>query len=505
MLLVYPPVAKPSEPPAGIAKISGFLSRNGIKNRVLDANLEGLLYLLGSSSNRKYSDTWSRRAVRNVAVNISLLKNQRTYSGIDRYRRAVKDLDRALAMSVEHTDMSVGLSNCQSESLSPLRSSDLIRAAELHERNPYYHWFSRRLPELMDEDQPNLIGFSLNYLSQALCTFAMAGYLKKSFPDIRIVLGGGLVTSWLRRPGWENPFGGLIDHLIAGPGEYPLLSLLCGEPEFEDAVPEYRDFQLKDYFSPGTILPYSGSSGCYWHRCSFCPENAEGNPYSAVPAERAMHEIGLLIRQTSPVLLHLLDNAISPALLRSLAENPPGLPWYGFVRIDAQLAEPDFCMALKRSGCVMLKLGIESGDQGVLDAMGKGIQLDLVSRVLRALKEAGIGTYVYLLFGTPYESLPEARRTLLFTEAHSDAIDFLNLAIFNMPVCSDWSRRFETNRFYEGDLSLYTDFVHPFGWDRMSIRDFLENEFRKNPAVKSILKKDPPVFTSNHAPFFIDR
>jgi len=37
-----------------------------------------------------------------------------------------------------------------------------------------------------------------------------------------------------------------------------------------------------------------------------------------------------------PVLLHLLDNSISPALMRSIAENPPGLPWYGFARIDRQ-------------------------------------------------------------------------------------------------------------------------------------------------------------------------
>ena len=48
---------------------------------------------------------------------------------------------------------------------------------------------------------------------------------------------------------------------------------------------------------------------------------------------------------------------------------------------------------------------------------------------------AGIATYVYLLFGTPSESLTEARATLDFTVKHSQAIDFLNLAIFNLPLC----------------------------------------------------------------------
>ncbi|MBI5204196.1 MAG: radical SAM protein, partial [Nitrospirae bacterium] len=61
----------------------------------------------------------------------------------------------------------------------------------------------------------------------------------------------------------------------------------------------------------------------------------------------------------------------------------------------------------------------------------------------------------------------------------------------------------KTREFYEGDLSLYTDFIHPKGWDRRRVRLFLENEFMKHPAVSKILKNDPPVFTSNHAPFFV--
>ena len=53
-----------------------------------------------------------------------------------------------------------------------------------------------------------------------------------------------------------------------------------------------------------------------------------------------------------------------------------GVPWYGFARIGPPLTDPDFCMALKQAGCVMLKLGIESGDQGVLDSLEKGISVE---------------------------------------------------------------------------------------------------------------------------------
>jgi hypothetical protein len=53
-----------------------------------------------------------------------------------------------------------------------------------------------------------------------------------------------------------------------------------------------------------------------------------------------------------------------------------------------------------------------------------------------------------------------------------------------------------------GDMFLYRRFEHPKGWDRQHIRRFLENKFRRHPAVAPIIRNDPPVFTSSHAPFF---
>jgi len=46
ILLIYPPVAKPSEPPAGIARLAGFLNDNGVGVKTIDASLYGLLNLM---------------------------------------------------------------------------------------------------------------------------------------------------------------------------------------------------------------------------------------------------------------------------------------------------------------------------------------------------------------------------------------------------------------------------------------------------------------------------
>lgn len=499
MLLVFPPVAKPCEPPAGIARLAGSLRANGIPCRLLDANLEGVLWLISQS--RDTADTWSRRAMKNRETHLAALRDPLTYSSPDRYGRAASDLNRLLAISGVSGGVEVGMSDYRDPSLSPVRSRDLFSSAEAPESNRFFPYFSRRLPELLDGVET--VGFSVNYLGQALCAFAMIGFVRKRFPRVRIVIGGGLVTSWMRRPGWKSPFGGIVDHMIAGPGELPLLAIhgvagTCGVPVISD----FGDLPLDRYLSPGFVLPYSASRGCYWNRCSFCPERAEGNLYLPLPAGEALAELRELNARYRPALIHLLDNAISPALMAGMVEQSIGTPWYGFVRFTPELEDPDFCFALKRSGCVMLKLGLESGDQQVLDSLHKGISLDSASRILGNLKRAGIAVYLYLLFGTPPETESAARRTLAFVVRHCEAVTFLNLALFNMPAWGEDAAAFGTGPFYEGDLSLYTGFSHPAGWDRKKVRRFLESEFKRTPEVAQILRNDPPQFTSNHAPFF---
>jgi hypothetical protein len=503
LMLVHPPVARPCEPPAGVARLAGTLKQHGVPCKVVDANLEGILNLLDNPSAAR--DTWTCRARRHLPAHLRALRTPEGYDNPDKYRRAVLDVNRALEKSTRGSAVRVSLANYTDSTLSPLKSKDLLRAAERPYGNPFCTHLRNRIRRILKEDNPGAVGFSLNYLSQALLTFSMIGLLKQEQPKIRILLGGGLVTSWMSRPGWENPFGGLVDDLVAGPGESHLLSLFGKEGRDSGLTPDYDVLAGQDYFAPGFILPYSASSGCYWKRCSFCPERAEDKPYRPVPPRRAVQEVKTLAAKFQPVLIHFLDNAMSPALLEEIVCRGIDFPWYGFVRITPQLTDADLGYALKRSGCVMLKLGLESGDQDVLGQLQKGIDLETASLALKNLKRAGIGTYVYLLFGTPAETIERARRTLDFTVRHGSCIDFLNLAVFNMPAFGPEAGKFDTTPFYEGDLSLYTDFVHPSGWQRPLVRNFLDKEFKRNPIVASILRRDPPVFTSNHASFFVKR
>ncbi|MBU0994536.1 MAG: radical SAM protein [Proteobacteria bacterium] len=500
MLLIHPPIVKPGEPPAGMAKLAGALRKHHVHSRILDASIEGFHFLL--SLPQAPLDTFSKRAYRHIKENHHHLISWETYRNVDKYKKAVNELNRVLLMAGEKKNIHVSLSNYSDDMRTPVKSADLLFSAEFPEANLFYPYFKHRLTGLLSEEEPEIIGFSLNYLGQALTAFAMIGFLKRICPKAKIVLGGGLVTSWLSRPDWKNPFQGLVDQLINGPGEKSLLEMKGIFSETSSACPDFCSFSLKDYFSPGLILPYSTSSGCYWGRCSFCPETAEENSYLPISEDIVLSELNALSRHASPVLTHFLDNALRPSLMKALIESPPGVSWYGFARISDHLADLDFCMGLKKSGCVMLQLGIESGDQGVLDNLDKGINIEVAEKALSTLKKAGIATYVYLLFGTPAENLSQARHTLSFTVKNANSIDFLNLAIFNLPLFSKEADMLEIDPFYEGDLSLYSDFRHPKGWGRAQVRTFLDRDFKRHKAISPIIRRDPPFFNSSHAPLF---
>ena len=503
MLLIYPPAARSTEPPLGIARLAGFLDRNGVPARCLDLCREGLDYLLGLEPDAR--DTWTRGALRRRGRNRALLRDPAAYATRDRYRRAVRDLNRALKAASAPFGVEAGLADYRDLRRSPLRRADLLDAAAGHQDNVFFPLFRARIPDVLAAFPARAIGLSVTYLSQALCAFAIVGFLKRLRPDLRVVLGGGLITSWVAqgRLAATERFGGLVDAILPGRGEEGILALLGAPGRVSAAPPAFDDLVARDYCAPTRILPYNFSTGCPWRRCSFCPETAEGNRYVGTRAGTAIQEVGALVARHAPGLLHFTDTEIAPRYLRALAVSPPGVPWYGFARFSPLLTDPDFCRRLAASGCVMLQLGLESADQQVLDALGKGTRLDQIDRALWNLAEAGIGVFLYVLFGTPAETRDAARRTRDFVASHADRIDFLNVALFNLPVASAEAPRLATRAFYEGDLSLYREVAHPSGWNRDTVRAFVAEEFEADPAIKAILARTPPVFTSNHAPFFL--
>lgn len=502
MLLIFPPIAKPCEPPAGVALLSGALKDNGIPCEVVDANMEGILYLIRSDV--KLNDPWSRRAIKKREQNLAELKKPQIYAHPDRYHQRVNDLNRMLSISADQNRFKISLSDYSDARLSSVSSRDLLKSAATYRENPFYGYFETGLRHRLEGSASPYVGISICYLNQSLVGFALAGWVRDNFKDKKIIMGGGLISSWMSRPDYSHPFEGLVDVCIRGEGEGPLLELLGRKRgNKKHYVPDY-DFVKNDvYLAPGKVLPFRASIGCYWSKCRFCPEKAETRAYSARRASKVLEDLRRIEHAYRPDYVHLIDNAVTPAFLRLMSREKFSFKWYGFVRFEKDFLDLEFCKNLKRCGCDMLKLGLESGDQMVLNQMNKGTDLHMASQILENLHRAGILTFVYLLFGTQYEDRAAAQKTLEYIKAHEDYIDYLNLAVFNLPKFSEDTGDLKTWEFYHGDLSLYLNFVHPLEWGRKEVKQFIQKVFKK--VVSGSVRKNPVFFSSNHAVFFKQR
>jgi hypothetical protein len=527
LLLLQPPATKPTEPPLSLAILLTYLRQGGVTATALDANLGAYQYFLQPAVLERVvgsqPPTAVRRALKHLPASLERVRSATAALSFDRYATAVRYLNTLLEHYRGPADGErLTLGDYQHQFLSPFAPEDLATLARGEATTLFAPYFRDELLPRIRTLDPELIAISINYLNQALPAFELAGLLKRELPDIELVGGGGLLTSWkqmlrdldLRLP----PF----DRMVFGPGEAPLLALSRGEAGdayyLEDVsqtgfVPDYSFAELAAYLSPQPVLPLSTSRGCYWKQCLFCPE-----------ASAPVHPFVMSGRATVPDLLrhlatefgvrhfHLTDNAIPVRQLESLAGAGTlldDLNWYGFVRFEPALEDGEFVRRLAASGCRMLQLGLESGSQRVLDRLGKGIQLAGVARILANLQAAGIASYVYVMLGIPGETESDAELTRTFLLQHAMQIDYLNLSIMNLPRGSELldqpqQHGIETSRLLgeAAPLGLYQSFTATGDWDRKAARRFLDQRLLGDAAIRAIVQRTPPWFTSNHAHFF---
>ncbi len=99
------------------------------------------------------------------------------------------------------------------------------------------------------------------------------------------------------------------------------------------------------------------------------------------------------------------------------------IKWVCNSRADA--IDTERLKTMKEAGCYALAIGIESGDQAILDKIRKGITLDQVRQAIKICKNINIFTYGYFVIGFPWDTEKTIKNSLNFsTELDLDAVDF---------------------------------------------------------------------------------
>ena len=176
-----------------------------------------------------------------------------------------------------------------------------------------------------------------------------------------------------------------------------------------------RDKNRRDlvYILAGTGCP---------HRCVFCAQHAiHGGRIRERSAGNILAEMKKLaekgFRKFALVQETFLRDPERVARFCSLVENS-GIPFEWTIEARADQLTRGNLVRMKRAGLRFVQLGVESGDQGLLDTLGKNIRLPQVIAVRDRCEELRIDTAFYLLVGLPGQGWQSILRSAIFLRDH---------------------------------------------------------------------------------------
>ena len=312
----------------------------------------------------------------------------------------------------------------------------------------------RLLSEKIDFYEPTLVAFSVPFPGNLYSAFKCGQWIKKHYPELKIVMGGGFANTELRSLK-ESAVFNYLDFITLDDGEAPLLNLIeyldgkrsraelkrtfllengavvyldgSTQPDFSQAeigTPDYTNFQLDNYlsvieivnpmhrlWSDGRWNKLTLAHGCYWGRCTFCDTSLDYIcRYEPNTPQVLCDRIEELIRQTGQIGFHFVDEAAPPALMRALAlENirrKLTMVWWTNIRFEKSFTS-DLCLLLKESGCIAVSGGLEVASDRLLGLINKGVSVAQVARVTSNFTQAGIMVHAYLMYGFPTQTAQE--------------------------------------------------------------------------------------------------
>jgi anaerobic magnesium-protoporphyrin IX monomethyl ester cyclase len=284
----------------------------------------------------------------------------------------------------------------------------------------------------------NLPGVAEAWMDIPSLAALIAAESDHSLPSmIHDLLHGGDVAKW---PGMFLPDG------RTGPPAAPLADL-SNLP-----VPDFTDFPWSLY--PHPIVPVMTGRGCGWGKCAFCSDVAtvNGRGFRSRPVDAVLDEISEQNRRHATKDAFFVDIKLNSdlvmwhGLIERYQDRVPGGRWVGLVHVDRRKSNglsKEELQAARAAGMVRASFGLESGSQRLNDSMGKGTNVDDMSRVLRDSDEVGISIRTTMMIGHPGETEVDLRETAKFLREHQKMLHRIRISRFNAIPGTRFARQYE--------------------------------------------------------------
>ncbi len=295
------------------------------------------------------------------------------------------------------------------------------------ENNTKLKELARNMASLSSFEGYDLIGISVLYTNQIATSLLLAHALQKELKT-RIILGGLGLGTVHNSPFFNLP---LMKSILADTAQFNAENNLTSNM-FQDQEPDYTGMPLHlykhRYFDNQLVIPYKVDKGCVY-KCGFCIYRVV-EPFGPLDPKKAVEEILKLKEKHSIKKFDLRTATINnnyqklEEFCELLAEQKAGIEWLSYA--SPSNLDESILSKMRKSGCRLLKFGIESGSDRILALLQKPFNRKKASKVLTMAKEQGIRTKVNFIGGAPHEREQDIHQTIEFIKEHSHLIDFAN-------------------------------------------------------------------------------
>lgn len=364
---------------------------------------------------------------------------------------------------------------------------------------------------------PQLIGLTATTLSIENAE-NLAESIKFHFPEIPVAIGGPHVSGYGKKTLEDCPF---FDYGIKGEGEIVFAHLAeclsCGKDvgpflesliyrKGESVVETQQAAPIKDIdtlpFSARHLLPPLAayrpkitefkklplahiftSRGCPFS-CIFC-QTPMGKKVRFHSSGYIVDEIESLVKKYGARELKINDDTFNldqdrvVRIFEALMRRGIRIPWTCNFRVDTA-KDRAFLKTIKDLGCWMIKPGLESGSQKVLNALKKGTNLEQIRQVCAWAKSAGLKIQASFIIGSPLDTKSTIQETIRF--ARTLPIDYPTFSFMTpFPGTELWRSAdrygvFQFEKFSDLALGSNPTFI-PFGLTKQELLDFYKSAY----------------------------
>jgi len=257
-----------------------------------------------------------------------------------------------------------------------------------------------------------------------------------------IVIVGGTHPTVLPEEVIISPY---YDYVIRGEGEFSFLELANGTDPAKVNGVTYRgdDGRIQNnpdrdfienidalplpgrdlYLNPSSNFDYGyilTGRGCPFD-CTFCASKKIWKQTVRYRSpEKIFNELQEVYKKYGTRFFYFIDDTFTLNKSRAkkicslIIENNLKIEWICDTRVDT--LDFEILELMKNSGCIRIKLGIETGSTSILKSINKKITKRQILDIIAMIKKVGIEITAYIMIGFPDETNEDVKETIKFAE-----------------------------------------------------------------------------------------